>query len=428
MEILIIIGLILLNGIFSMSEISLVSARKFKLENAAKKGNVNAKKALDLANSPNTFLSTVQIGITLIGILTGIFSGEKITSDINAAISSVSFLQPYAESLSVLVVVIIVTYFSIVFGELIPKRVGLLFPERISMVMARPMHLVSKVAAPFIWLLTRTNDMVLRLFGIKENMDNKVTEEEIKAMIQDSTDQGDIQKIEQDIVHRVFALGDRRVGELMTHRSEVAWLDIEDSLGAIKQKSADSLHTIYPVSKGSLDNLQGIVSLKEFFPRNFNSESFDLTSFIRKPLIVHDNTPAFQALEKFREAKTHFAVVVDEYGTIQGVVSMDDILDALVGDVSERDQDEYQIVQRAENSWLADGQIPFYEVLHYFGLTDIEQEETNGDFNTIAGLILTKCGRVPSTGDKIVWRDFEIEVVDMDGLKIDKVLITRNPE
>jgi len=425
MEILIIILLILLNGVFSMSEIALVSSRKFKLENAAKKGNKNARKALSLANSPNTFLSTVQIGITLIGILTGIYSGEKITTDMQAFISQFAPLQPYAETLAVICIVIIITFFSIVFGELLPKRIGLLFPERIATFMATPMIFISKIAAPFIWLLSKTNSLVLRLFGINEKADNRVTEEEIKAMIQDSTEGGDIQEIEQKIVQRVFALGDRRVSELMTHRSDLVWLDINDTLTTVKEKAGKEIHAIYPVANGNLDNLAGILNLKDLFPKHLHEENFKLQDHITRPLYVHDNTPAYKLLEKLKENHTHYSVVVDEYGAVQGVISIDDVLDALVGNVSENAQDEYQIISREDGSWLADAQCPYFEFLHFFNISESDEDETEGDFNTLAGLILNQLGRIPATGETIHWKNLQIEVVDMDGLRIDKVIITQ---
>jgi putative hemolysin len=427
MAFLIIIFLILLNGIFSMSEIALVSSRKFKLESAAKKGNKKARKALDLSNNPNTFLSTVQIGITLVSILLGIFSGEEIERDLQASISTIELLAPYAGSISIITIVIIITFFSIVFGELIPKRIGLLFPEQIATFMATPMVILSKIMAPFIWLLIKTNDAVLRLFGIKQNMDNRVTEEEIKAMIQDSTDGGEIKEIEQDIVERVFALGDRRISELMTHRTHLIWLDIKEDLDTVRGKIKNEIHSVYPVAKGRLDDLAGIVHVKDLFVRDLNKGTFNLGDYIKKPLIVHDNTPAYTVLEKFRETREHNAIVVDEYGSVQGIVSMDDVLDALIGDVSENRNDEYQIVAREDGeSWLADAQYPFFEFLNYFDLQDLDDDDAAGDFNTLAGLVLNSIGRIPNIGEVIEWRNFEIEVVDMDGLRIDKVMIRKN--
>lgn len=423
MEILIILFLILLNGIFSMSEIALVSAKKFKLESAAKKGNSNALQALQLANNPNTFLSTVQIGITLIGILTGIFSGEKIEDDLNAAIAGIPVLHPYAETIAVTIIVIVVTFFSIVFGELIPKRIGLMFPETIASLVARPMTLISVINKPFIWLLTKTNDLFLGVFGLKDRKKGIVSEEEIKAMVNESALGGEIQQIEQSIVQRVFALGDRKVNELMTHRSDLLCFNITDDLRSIKEKSQIESHSVYPVYRKTTDNLIGIVSVKDIFPKEFKGPEFNLAEFLKQPVMVPESTPAYKVLERFKESKIHYAFVLDEYGSVQGMVSMDDILDALIGDVTEYNQQEYQIIQRDEKTWLADGAYPFFEFLNYFKAQ--EEEYYEGDYNTLAGLILHQLSYIPRVGEVIKWHDFEFEIMDMDGPKIDKVMITR---
>jgi putative hemolysin len=423
MEILIIFFLILLNGVFSMSEIALVSSRKFKLESAARKGNGNARKALALANNPNTFLSTVQIGITLIGILTGIFSGEKIQENLKASIEKIDLIHSYSQSISVAVIVIVITFFSIVFGELIPKRIGLMFPETIAALVARPMTIISIITKPFIWLLTITNDLFLSIFGLKNQKEGAVSEEEIKAMVKESTESGEIQKIENDIVHRVFALGDRKVGALMTHRGDLVCFNITDDLNTIKQRAQIELHSVYPVYRKTTDKLIGIVSVKDIFPKEFKNNEFSLATFLKQPLMVSENTPAYKVLESFRENKIHYAFVMDEYGSVQGMVSMDDILDALIGDVTEYNQQEYQIVQRDEKSWLVDGAYSFFEFLNYFNIHDTEIEE--GDYNTVAGLILDKLGYMPHAGETISWKNFELEVVDMDGPRVDKVLVIK---
>lgn len=425
MEILIIIILILLNGIFSMSEISLVSSRKFKLENAAKKGNNNARKALELVNNPTTLISTSQIGITVVSLLTGIYSGETFAHYFEAWIAGIPALKHYAHTISVSVVVVIITFATILFGELLPKRIGLIYPETIAIAAAGPMLLLSKITAPFIWLLTRTNDLFLRLFRIKhDTSDAMVSEEEIKAIIQESSEGGEIQAIEKNIVDRVFDLGDRRVSELMTHRSEVVWFNINDDLDTVRRKIAQQIHSMYPVCDGQIDKLRGVIILKELFTKDVKPETFHLDNYLKKPLVVHDNTAVYRLMEQFREQKFHYAMVVDEYGTVQGIITMDDLLDALIGDMSDYDQDEYQITERNEHSWLADAQYPYFEMCNYFNVSPVN-EDTAGDFNTIGGLILNRLGRVPAIGDKIRWETYEIEVVDMDGLRIDKVMITQ---
>lgn len=422
MEILIIVALILLNGVFSMSEIALVSSKKFKLEQLAKKGNANAEKALQLAGNPNTFLSTVQIGITLIGILTGIYSGDSLTAPIKAWITTIPVLAPYSSPIAVALVVIIITYFSIVFGELIPKRLGLMFPETIATIVAAPMKLISLIAKPFIWLLTVSNEFVLSLFGLNNAQNEHISEEEIKAIIQESTTAGEIQEIEQDIVERVFALGDRKVDEIMTHRSDILWVDVQDDLDTVKDKIKDELHSVYLVCDKQVDDWKGLVFVKELFPVQFDEAPFQMEHFIRKPIIFPESTPVYKVLEKFKENRFHYGIVVDEYGSLQGLVAMDDVLDALLGDMTEYNQDEFQIVQRNEDSWLIDAQIPYYIFCEHF---ELDEDAYEGNFNTLGGFVLEELGHIPATGERFVWEDFEFEVVDMDGVRIDKIMVTR---
>lgn len=421
MEILIIAFLILLNGIFSMSEIALISSRKFKLEAEAKKGNTSAQKALRLAATPNTFLSTVQIGITLIGILTGIFSGDKITDDFQELVAVIPLLKPYAHSIAVGIVVIIITYFSILFGELLPKRIGLAFPEKIAALVAAPMELISQITKPFVWLLAKTNDLMLSVLGIKSDRNGVISEEEITFIIKESALHGEIKEIEQDIVKRVFELGDRKVSELMTHRRDLVWLNIRDDLVTVKNKTGGEVHSVYPVAGKAPEKLLGVIYIKELFPKDFNTIPFSLRKFLRKPLFVHENSPAYAILEQFKSTKIHHAIVVDEYGSIEGMVTMDDLLDALVGDVTEYNQEEYQIVKRDDQTWLVDGQFSYYELLNYLKIED----DTRGNFTTLGGLILHLLHHIPNEGEKVEWNDFELEVVDMDDHRIDKVSIKR---
>jgi len=294
MEIVIILFLIVLNGVFSMSEIALISARKNRLETAAKKGNPAAKVALDLANSPNKFLSTVQIGITLIGILTGIYSGDKITTDVQNFVAGFEMLKPYANSVAVGIVVVILTFFSLVLGELVPKRIGLNYPETIAKAVAVPMKIISKITAPFIWLLTISTEFILDVFRIKPTADGKVTEEEIKAIIKEGTEVGEVQEIEQDIVERVFHIGDRKVNSLMTHRKSVDYLSLDDSPDELKNKVLNDLHSFYPVCQENLDEIIGIVSLKELFI-NFDKGLFDLKTMLKDPVYFIEHTPAYKA-------------------------------------------------------------------------------------------------------------------------------------
>ncbi|MBN9285105.1 MULTISPECIES: hemolysin family protein [Flavobacterium] len=419
MEIIIIFFLILLNGVFSMSEIALISARKNRLETAAKKGNTSAKTALDLANSPNKFLSTVQIGITLIGILTGIYSGDKVTGDVKLFLDGFETLRPYSPTLSVGIVVVILTFFSLVLGELLPKRIGLNYPEAIAKTVAVPMKVISIVTAPFIWLLTTSTDFILDVLKIKPTADGKVTEEEIKAIIKEGTEGGEVQEIEQDIVERVFHIGDRKVNSLMTHRKSVVYLSVEDDVNEQKEKVLEEIHSVYPVCDDNLDEVIGIVLLKDLF-LSFETGNFDLKAIIKEPVYLIEHTSAYKALEIFKKTKVHYALITDEYGVVQGIITLNDILEALVGDASEFYEEEFQLIAREDGTWLVDGHYSLHDFLTYFDMDDLINDY---DVTTVSGLIMTELSYIPKVGEKLIWNKMELEVIDMDGVKIDKVLV-----
>jgi putative hemolysin len=402
-----------------MSEIALISARKNRLETAAKKGNTSARTALDLANSPNKFLSTVQIGITLIGILTGIYSGEKVTEDVKLFLDGYAALQPYSQSMSVGIVVVILTFFSLVLGELLPKRIGLNYPETIAKAVAVPMKMVSIVAAPFIWLLTVSTEFILDVFKIKPTADGKVTEEEIKAIIKEGTEGGEVQEIEQDIVERVFHIGDRKVNSLMTHRKSLVYLSLEDGLQETKEKVLDELHSIYPVCEDNLDNITGVVLLKDLFS-SFEKGKFDLKAIAKEPVYFIEHTSAYKALEIFKKTKVHYAFVTDEYGVLQGIITLNDILEALVGDAAEFYEEEFQLVAREDGTWLVDGHYSLHDFLTYFDMDDLINDY---EVTTVSGLVMTELSYIPKVGEKLIWNKMELEVIDMDGVKIDKVLV-----
>jgi putative hemolysin len=421
LEIAIILFLIILNGVFSMSEIALISARKNRLEAAAKKGNAAAQTALDLANAPNKFLSTVQIGITLIGILTGIYSGDKVTDDVQNWLLQFEAIKPYAPNVAVGIVVVILTFFSLVLGELLPKRVGLTYPESIAKLVALPMKYISIITAPFIWLLTVSTDGLMKIFNIRPTADGKVTEEEIKAIIKEGTEGGEVQEIEHDIMERVFHIGDRKVNSLMTHRKSVSYLSADFDKEHTREVMLEELHSVYPVvAKGNnLDDVTGIVLLKDIFS-NFERENFSLTEIIKEPVYMIEHTSAYKALEIFKQTKVHYALVTDEYGVFQGIITLNDILEALVGDASDFYEDEFQLTAQADGTWLVDGHYPLHDFLTYF---DLDELTTDYEVTTVSGLIMTELSYIPKLGEKLAWNLYELEVVEMDGVKINKVKV-----
>ena len=420
MEILIILVLILLNGVFSMSEIALLSSKKIRLEAAAKAGKPGAATALQLAESPNYFLSTVQIGITLIGLLTGIYSGKNITTDLEQYFERFDSTRAIADGLAVAIVLISITFFSLILGELVPKRIGLTNPEGISRVLAPFMKLLSKITLPFVWVLTHTSDIILKVLNVRARTSN-ITEEEIKAIIHEGTQGGEIQEIEQDIVERVFVLGDRNISSLMTTRGDLTFLDVNSSFEELQETVNKDLHRIYPVYRKDKDRLLGVVRLKDLFVA-FQKPEFDIMSHLKPANYLVETTSAYRALENFKKSKVHYALVTNEYGMVIGIITIDDILKALVGDVAEFYSEDYQLTKREDGSYIVDGQYPLSEFVHYF---DIDDSKEVANVNTIAGLILNELHQIPKTGDTVRWNDLEFEVVDMDNIKIDKVLVRR---
>ena len=420
MEIILILGLILLSGLLSMAEISLVSARKARLESQVKKGKRSAQKALDLAQKPDQFLSTTQIGITLIGILTGLFSGEAFARDLAGVLARVPGLEPYAVGISKLTIVVIVTYLTLVLGELAPKRIGMNFAEQVAELVARPMDILSKVASPIVWVLSKSTQGVILLLGLNRTGENKVTEEEIRAVVQEGFDSGEVQDVEQDIVERVFTLGDRDVGSIMTHRSDLIWLNMQDGMDAIRRKVKENLYNVYPVASERFDNIVGVVFLKDLFGR-IDQPDFTLQQVLRPAQFVPESV--YNALEQFKQARVKYGIVTDEFGGVQGLVTLADIVEALIGQLPDVDE-ELEIKQRADGSWLVDGQYSFYNFLEYFDMEDLYADY---DYNTLSGLILELLERVPKTGDTFSWQCFDFEIVDMDRARIDKVLVKKHP-
>lgn len=405
----------------------MVSARKSALESAANKGDKKAKAALELAESPNRFLSTVQVGITLIGILTGVFGGAEITDRLRQYFLQFQITAEYSRGIAVSIVVLLITFFSLVLGELVPKRVGLINPERIAKLMARPMRILSKVTSPIIQLLSVTTDLVIRIFNIKPSDDSKVTEEEIRALIAEGTSMGSIEEVEQDIVGRVFHLGDRRIGSLMTNRMDIVWLDLEDDFLTNKNKIIEHRYAAYPVCEGEIDKVVGVLQVKGVLDILTEGKDFDLKQYLVPALFLPENVRAYKALEKFKENRGRPAIVVDEYGSVQGVITLNDLLEALITDITEETaEEEAEIIERKDGTWLADGLLSYDDFLRYFELEAIEEER--GGFHTLAGFILHISKKIPQAGEIYHTGGFEFEIMDMDGNRIDKVLIKKNTQ
>lgn len=406
-----------------MSEIALVSSRKSKLETAARNGDRQAEHALALANSPNRFLSTVQIGITLIGILNGVFSGERITTDFQAYIEQFELLKPYAHSIAVGGVVLFVTYLSLVLGELVPKRIGMANPEGIAKFMAAPMNWLSTLTAPFIWLLAQSSDLIMKLLRITPQ-NQAITEEEIKTIIQEGTTGGVIDEIEQEIVENVFHLGDRKIVSLMTNRQEVTWLDSADEPEVNRAKIMESKHSVYPLCNDGIDNIVGLIYVKDLLGEDLEEQLGRLDSLAREPLYIPENNKAYQALEKFKERRVHFGIIVDEYGAMLGIATLNDIMDVLVGDLSETDEFNYDIVEREDGSFLVDAQLPWEDFLDHFDIIVEHKKELTG-FNTLGGFALHILKDIPVTGEHFTWQDYRFEIIDMDKSRIDKMLVQK---
>ena len=423
LELIILFFLILLNAFIVMSEMALVSAKKSRLESAAARGDIQSKTALDLKENPDVFLSTTQIYITLISILTGVYSGEKFGRYLQPYLEQVNFIRPYASTVATVIIVIFVTFLSILFGELVPKRIAIMNPEKIAKGVAGPIKILSNISYPLVWLLSSLSAGIFKIFNIKPHTDSQVTEEEIKAMINEGSEMGAIEEEEKDIIERVFHLGDRNITSLMTHRTDIIWFNNNEERTSVKEKIKEFQHSVYPVCNETIDDIEGIVYVKDLYLQ----PDAPLSILLRKALFVPENNSAYQVLEKIKNSKIHYAFIVDEYGSMQGMITVKDILNAIVGEMPEEEDDEYVIVERKDGSFLIDGQIQFYDFLTKFDKT-IWINEGENEFDTLAGFILHELKRIPSEGDTFEWRGFDFEIVDMDGQRIDKVIVKISDE
>lgn len=420
MEFLIILLIIILNGFFAMSEIAMISARRSNLEMQARQGDAGARQAQKLIEDPDKFLSTIQIGITLIGILTGIYSGDALATKFGRELAALGISLRTATVVAQITIVIVVTYLTLIFGELVPKRIGMNSAEKIAKLAARPMRLLSLLASPFVWLLSRSTAGVTRLLGLRKS-DSKVTEEEIRSIIQEGAEDGEVQEVEQKIMGRVFSLGDRTVESIMTFRSELVWIDTAMTPEQIREQVNREPHNRYPVGEGSLDKLAGVVYLKDLF-RHIDDPGFDIRNHLSPAKFFHEGAEVYSALEQLRSEQLGYGIVCDEFGVTRGIVTLKDIFEALVGEIPDG-YGEPDIVRREDGSVLIDGQCPFYDFLAFFGA---ENAVPRNAYNTISGLVLDQLKHIPATGEKLRWNSFDLEIVDMDGVRIDKILVTHD--
>jgi putative hemolysin len=423
-EIFFILLLIIANGVFSGSEIAVVSARKVRLEQMASRGNPKAQAAFKLANSPNDFFSTVQIGITLIGILSGAVGGATLAQRLKPLIDAIPLLRPYSEGISVGIVVTIITYLSLVIGELMPKRIALNNPEQIACSVAQPMRLLSIIVAPLVRLLTFSTDSLLKILGIRASDEPSVTEEEIKVLIEQATESGMFEESEQEMVERVFRLGDRPIKALMTPRLEITWLDIDAPLAETQREIVESTYSRFPVGKGSLDNCLGFLRGSIFLSARLVGEEVNLEAILQPPLYIPENTPALRVLEQFKQTGIHLALIIDEYGSIEGLVTLNDLMEAIVGDIpSAEDTEEQDIVRREDGSLLVDGLLSTDNLKDLLDRESLPDEKLSG-YHTLGGFVVHYLGHIPKAGEHFDWGGFQFEVMDMDGTRVDKVLIT----
>ena len=426
-EIVIVLVLIALNGIFSMSEFALVSSKKTRLKQRAEEGDKRAAVALKLANEPTPFLSTIQIGITLVGIFAGAFGGATIAEGLAAYLGKFPTLFPYSDAISITLVVLLITYMTLIFGELVPKRLALNNAESIASSIAKPMFYLSVVAKPLVIILSSSTEAVLRALRVRETTEPPVTEEEIKIMFEEGTKAGVFERAEMSMIEGVLEIGDRRVDSLMTHRTDLIALDLEDPTDENLRKMIESGRSNFPVYEGDLDNIIGMISVKKVLERFVESGTVDLRALVTKSLFIPESASVLKLLESFKETGVHIALITDEYGGIQGVITLHDILETIVGEIRSLGEPvEAQVKVREDGSWLVDGDTPIEKLKDVLSVDSFPGEGL-GYYRTIAGLIIFILQRIPSTGDHIVIGELRYEVVDMDGNRIDKVLVTPVP-
>jgi putative hemolysin len=418
-EILVILLLILLNGFFALSEMALVSAKRSRLQAAAEQGRAGARSALALLEDPTTFLSAIQIGITLIGILTGVFSGAALTAWLSQILIGYGLEGRYIEEISFGIVVVLVTFVSLIIGELVPKRVALSHAESLAIFVAPVMRVFARTMAPAVWLLRTSVNLVLKIVPVSSAPQAAVTEDDVRALVAEGTHAGVFLASERRLLEGVMALADRKVGSIMIPRQDVIWLDLDEPLETIWQQAKESGHARFLVARGKLDNLLGMISLADL-SEVLHRGRLDTERDLQPALHIPDSISVLQLLDQFQKSSTHLAVVTDEYGDIEGITTPIDILKAIAGELPELGSRERpEMVNRADGSWLVDGHLSIEELQQKLGRRDM----VGRDYHTVAGFVLARLGRIPKAGDTLTWRDLKIEIMDMDGVRIDKVLL-----
>ena len=426
MEAFIILLLIFINGVFSMAEIAMISSRKSKLNAEASNGDKAARAAVRISSDPDKFLSTVQMGVTLVGILTGIFSGDSLARDFASLLTSLGIGAGTASVLSKGIIVFIVMFLSILLGELIPKRIAMSNPEKVAKALAGLMRFVSWTASPVVWLLAKSTALCAKALGIKER-ESKVTEDEIKSIIEEGKDEGEVSPVEQDIVERVFTLGDLSVSTIMTLRDDIVWLDLEITEDEIIKTIESTIFEQYPVVDGDIDHVVGVLSIKDYVTALRKDKHLDLKKMMKEAHYVHENMSIYTVLEYMKSERIHRALVCDEFGGLEGIISLKDIFDALVGNMAPQElMKEPDIIARKDGEgWLVDGQCSIYDFLSHF---DLGENMEDYDFSTVGGLLLENLQHVPKSGEKTEWQGFSFEVADMDGARIDKIIVKKLPD
>lgn len=426
MEYLIILLLTIFNGVFAMAEVALISSRKIRLEKLAKQGNWRAKMAYNLAKDPHRFLPTAQIGMTAVSIIAGAYGGTEVADRLSADFEGIAWLGQYAGILGFVVTIVTTTFLTLVLGELVPKTIGMTRPEPIAIALAPAMQLLYYIASPFIWLLSVSTKFILTVMRLnKKTNEPPVTEEELKHMIEQGRQYGVLEQQESNMMRSIFRTADRNVSTLMTHRNEIIWIDSKASREDIRKLIEQTIHTTFPVCDQDLDHIIGIASVKDILIQISKGSDWNLAKLIRQPLYIPESMPAMELLEIFRKTGNHVSLVLNEYGSFEGIVTLHDVVEAIFGNIRiANQQQEEEAVKRADGSWLIDGMMQTHDWSELLHIQDITEEET-GNYNTLGGFMMHQLGKIPKEADSLTFRNHQFEVVDMDGRRVDKVLVKK---